>query len=232
MEARCGNCAAFNQAPAIMKKMAVGLGPAGEKIQDLSNLGFCELFEFKCAGGRTCNKWLVNGPITEEDTGNGTKLVDKMSKNSKIRKKIEVVDRAPPHTEYTRQTELQRKIIENHTNCGTPDCCGQCDDVVSEKLGNTQNDSSKRLIGTSSLVKAYKKDTPGEGKKLNDAFSKAFETSRDSVEREVEEEVRSADTEGVVVHTAAGKTIVRKQKVNRKIIGSGNLTDGKPDDTV
>lgn len=66
MEARCGNCAAFNQSPAVMKKMAEGLGPAGEKIQDLANLGFCELFEFKCAGDRTCNKWLVNGPITEE----------------------------------------------------------------------------------------------------------------------------------------------------------------------
>jgi hypothetical protein len=65
-EARCGNCAAFNQAPDVMKKMAEGLGPAGEKIQDLANLGFCELFEFKCAGDRTCNKWLVNGPITEE----------------------------------------------------------------------------------------------------------------------------------------------------------------------
>ena len=67
MEARCGNCAAFNQSPAVMKKMAEGLGPAGEKIQDLSNLGFCELFEFKCAGSRTCNKWLVNGPITESN---------------------------------------------------------------------------------------------------------------------------------------------------------------------
>jgi nicotinic acid mononucleotide adenylyltransferase len=66
MEARCGNCAAFNQSPAVMKKMAEGLGPAGEKIQDLANLGFCELFEFKCAGDRTCNKWLVNGPIKEE----------------------------------------------------------------------------------------------------------------------------------------------------------------------
>jgi hypothetical protein len=70
MEARCGNCAAFNQSPAIMKKMAEGLGPAGEKIQDLSNLGFCELFEFKCAGTRTCNKWLVNGPIVNEDVTN------------------------------------------------------------------------------------------------------------------------------------------------------------------
>jgi len=67
MEARCGNCAAFNQSPAIMKKMAEGLGPAGDKIQELADLGFCELFEFKCAGSRTCNKWLVNGPITESN---------------------------------------------------------------------------------------------------------------------------------------------------------------------
>lgn len=49
---------------------------------------------------------------------------------------------------------------------------------------------------------------------------------------EVEEEVRSSDVEGVVVRTATGKTVVRKQKVNKKIIGTGNLTDGKPDDTV
>lgn len=62
-EARCRNCAAFNQAPAVMKKIAEGLGPAGDKVSDLANLGFCELFEFKCAGDRTCNKWLVGGPI-------------------------------------------------------------------------------------------------------------------------------------------------------------------------
>jgi hypothetical protein len=47
-----------------------------------------------------------------------------------------------------------------------------------------------------------------------------------------DEEVRSADIEGVIVRTADGKTIVRKQKRNRKIIGTGNLTDGKPDDTI
>lgn len=62
-EARCRNCAAFNQSPAIMKKITEGLGPAGDKVSDLANLGFCELFEFKCAGDRTCNKWLVGGPI-------------------------------------------------------------------------------------------------------------------------------------------------------------------------
>lgn len=242
MEARCRNCAAFNQAPAIMKKMAEGLGPAGEKIQDLANLGFCELFEFKCAGDRTCNKWLVNGPITEEDTANGTKLVDKESTNSKARKKLEVVDRKPPHTEYTRQAEIKTKIIDEE--------------------GNSQPDPKKRLVGTDSLVKAYKKDTPGQGDDLNESFNIAYAAGvgvtltaadlgmktqgafayhpsvieeierRAKEQEEVEEEVRSADFKGVVVRTAAGKTVVRKQKANRKIIGTGNLTDGKPDDTL
>ena len=260
MEARCGNCAAFNQAPAIMKKMAEGLGPAGDKIQDLSNLGFCELFEFKCAGARTCNKWLVNGPITEEDTGNGTQLLDKLSKNSKIRNKIEKVDRARPYGELSKQTEIIRKVVEDHPNCGTPDCCGQCDTTVNEKLGNVQKDPKKREIGTNSLVKAYKADTPYANESINESFNIAFAagvgvtlTAADLgmhakggfalhpsvIEEmdEMEEEVRSADTKGVVVRTTnpdgtPGKTIVRKQKVNHKIIGTGNLTDGKPDDTV
>lgn len=239
MEARCGNCAAFNQAPAVMKKMAEGLGPAGKKIQELSNLGFCELFEFKCAGDRTCNKWLVNGPITEEDTGNGTTLVDKESRNSKARKKIEVVDRKPPYTEHSKQQEIQKKIIDEQ--------------------GNSQPDPKKRLVATDSLVKAYKKDTPGES--LDENFNIAFtagigvtmtakdlgmqaqggfalhpsvveEMEKRKTEQEVDEEVRSADLKGVVVHTASGKTVIRKQKVDRKIIGTGNLTDGKPDDTL
>ena len=248
MEARCGNCAAFNQAPAIMKKMAEGLGPAGEKIQDLANLGFCELFEFKCAAARTCNKWLVNGPITEEDTGNGTQLVDKESKNSKARKKIEVVDRKPPYTEYTRQAQIKTKIIENKA-------CPICGGKGCKCKGNVQNDPKKREIGTDSLVKAYKADTPYANESINESFNIAFAsgvgvtlTAADLGMRaqggfalhpsvveqmdEMEEEVRSGDYKGVIVRTASGKTVIRKQKVDRKIIGTGNLTDGKPDDTV
>lgn len=227
MEARCHNCAAFNQAPAVMKKMAEGLGPAGDKIQELSNLGFCELFEFKCAGDRTCSRWLVNGPITEESEG------------TKARKKIEKVDRNEPHNEYGKQSEIQKKIIDEE--------------------GNSQPDSKKRLIGTDSLVKAYKKDTPGQT--INESFNIEFAagvgvtlTANDlgmkiksgfelhpsviddlntrEVDDEMAEEVRSSDIKGVVIHTASGKTVLRKQKVNRKIIGTGNLTDGKPDDTV
>jgi hypothetical protein len=58
----------------------------------------------------------------------------------------------------------------------------------------------------------------------------AFELHPDVVD--AMEEVRSADVKGTIVRTASGRTVVRKQKTNKKIIGTGNLTDGKPDDTV
>ena len=107
---------------------------------------------------------------------------------------------------------------------------------------------SEREVGTDSLVKKYKKDTPGQDTKLNETFNMAWTAGIGvtlSAEEcgirmkpafeyhpSVEEEVRSADVEGVIVRTADGKTVVRKQKRNKKIIGSGNVNDGKPDDTL
>jgi hypothetical protein len=69
-KARCGNCGAFIQTPQMLKCMAEGLhdepeeheGYADEVIE-AANLGYCELFHFKCAGDRTCDAWLVGGPI-------------------------------------------------------------------------------------------------------------------------------------------------------------------------
>ena len=67
--ARCNNCAAFIQTSDMREAMANGLG--GEDITyaiiDLANLGYCEIFDFKCAGDRTCNAWVVGGPITDEN---------------------------------------------------------------------------------------------------------------------------------------------------------------------
>ena len=118
--------------------------------------------------------------------------------------------------------------------------------------GVSEDTAADREIGTDKLTKKYKKDTPGQEKAdLNETFNMAwtagigvtlsaeecgirmkpaFELHPDVVD--AMEEVRSADVEGVVVRTASGKTVVRKQKRNRKIIGTGNLTDGKPDDTL
>jgi hypothetical protein len=35
-----------------------------EDVMKAANLGYCELFDFKCAADRTCSAWLVGGPIT------------------------------------------------------------------------------------------------------------------------------------------------------------------------
>jgi hypothetical protein len=63
---RCSNCAAFNKSKEIVNKISTALGPAGKTIVEKADLGFCEMFHFKCAGARTCDAWLNNGPIKEE----------------------------------------------------------------------------------------------------------------------------------------------------------------------
>jgi len=33
---------------------------------DLADLGYCQLFKFKCAAARTCDAWLHGGPIRDQ----------------------------------------------------------------------------------------------------------------------------------------------------------------------
>ena len=72
---RCGNCSAFIQTPEMMDCIVSGI--QGEEsdnetyaneVVDGAKLGYCELFEFKCAADRTCSAWLVGGPITKPMT--------------------------------------------------------------------------------------------------------------------------------------------------------------------
>jgi len=66
----CGNCAAFIKTPRIMECIEDGLGnEEGNSAWDVieaGDLGYCEAFDFKCAASRTCDAWIVGGPITEE----------------------------------------------------------------------------------------------------------------------------------------------------------------------
>lgn len=71
-EMRCGNCAAFIQTPEMLQCIEMGIGDEpGNYSKDIiatAKLGYCELFEFKCAADRTCSAWLVGGPITKRMT--------------------------------------------------------------------------------------------------------------------------------------------------------------------
>ena len=68
--ARCKNCAAFIQTPKMMNCIVKGLGDEAGNVSGLviekANLGYCEIFDFKCAGERTCDAWVTGGPITKE----------------------------------------------------------------------------------------------------------------------------------------------------------------------
>lgn len=70
---RCGNCAAFNKTEKMLKCIEEGLAPDrmndAMEVVDAGDLGFCEIFDFKCAGNRTCAAWIVGGPIEDEGEG-------------------------------------------------------------------------------------------------------------------------------------------------------------------
>lgn len=59
---RCGNCAAFNQEESMLDCIAKGIGDEGdaEEFVDNADLGYCEIFDFKCAASRTCDAWVVD----------------------------------------------------------------------------------------------------------------------------------------------------------------------------
>ena len=62
---RCSNCSYFNVSARMKACIAAGIGDDGEKIVENAGLGFCEAFDFKCAGARTCDGWVVGGPMVD-----------------------------------------------------------------------------------------------------------------------------------------------------------------------
>lgn len=67
---RCDNCAAFDQSGLILDCIIEGInenkGADPYEVLDHANLGYCQLFKFKCAAARTCDAWLYGGPIVDD----------------------------------------------------------------------------------------------------------------------------------------------------------------------
>jgi len=62
----CGNCAAFNQTSKLLGCIKKGIGEDANEVAVGGDLGYCEIFDFKCASKRTCDAWIVGGPITDK----------------------------------------------------------------------------------------------------------------------------------------------------------------------
>jgi len=68
----CGNCAAFNQEKSMLDCIAKGIGDEGDPwaMIEAGDLGYCEIFDFKCASSRTCDAWVAGGDQADgEDNG-------------------------------------------------------------------------------------------------------------------------------------------------------------------
>ena len=66
-KALCGNCAFFNIQKATLDCIAKGIGFETDPYDTIKagQLGYCEAFDFKCAAARTCDAWVIGGPITD-----------------------------------------------------------------------------------------------------------------------------------------------------------------------
>ncbi len=70
---RCGNCAAFDITEKTLDCIANGIGN-DEGTEDpfdvikAGDLGYCRFLKFKCAAARTCDAWVVGGPLTDDKT--------------------------------------------------------------------------------------------------------------------------------------------------------------------
>ena len=68
---RCGNCAAFDLTTKTLDCIAKGIGndQGSEDPFDVikaGKLGYCRFLKFKCAAARTCDAWVVGGPLTDD----------------------------------------------------------------------------------------------------------------------------------------------------------------------
>ncbi len=69
---RCGNCAAFDQTKKMLSCIEKGIktghygnepGIDAKSTIKKADLGYCNVFKFKCAADRTCTAWLTGGPL-------------------------------------------------------------------------------------------------------------------------------------------------------------------------
>jgi hypothetical protein len=70
-ESICGNCAAFDITKKTLDCIAKGIGNDEDSedphdVIDAGQLGYCRFLKFKCAAKRTCDAWVVGGPLTDK----------------------------------------------------------------------------------------------------------------------------------------------------------------------
>lgn len=69
---QCANCAAFDVSDKMRACIDAGIQGDDKAVDGMStieksDLGYCNLLHFKCAGSRSCSAWITGGAIDDED---------------------------------------------------------------------------------------------------------------------------------------------------------------------
>lgn len=83
----CGNCAAFSVTKKMLDCINEGISAGSNSDAwdtiEAGELGYCEAFDFKCAASRTCDAWIVGGPIRDDSNQTEEKTLEQISVQEK-----------------------------------------------------------------------------------------------------------------------------------------------------
>jgi hypothetical protein len=162
-KARCGNCAFFVQTQKMLNCISEGINDENEwDTIKAGDLGYCEAFDFKCAAGRTCDAWVVGGPITDEDMGYDvgtiTGYVDEgiRKKKKKKQENFETYNDYPDAAVNAAKRALKWADENGWGSCGTP--VGK---QRANQLANRENISEETISRMASFARhRQNKDVP------------------------------------------------------------------------
>ena len=190
------------------KSLSSGINHLGKSVFDKRN-GRTGVVRNSFANGSHSIKWNKEKEPTTHDW-------------HEVKNHIRISTSKDEHKKYVKEStteqleELSINTLKSYQEKSTNDRTKQFgrSDKASKKLGNANNSVDDRLDASSTLVKAYKKDTPGEAN----------------------EDVKAGDKVPVLVpahydqydNVIPAKTVLKH--VGKKIIKSGNVHDGKADD--
>jgi len=148
----CGNCAAFDQRSKVLGCIKKGIGEDANEVAIGGDLGYCEIFDFKCAAKRTCDAWIVGGPITD--------------KKEELARPVSQTP-APPKERIKGSKENPKGTASTRSKAGDIEISAENEEALKNKIAEFKDKHPSRKVPTlGALKKVFRR---GAG-----AFSTSF----------------------------------------------------------
>ena len=117
----CGNCAAFDVSKDSIACIEQGIGDdSGSEnphdVVEAGDLGYCRFLKFKCASLRTCDAWVVGGPITESKHCDAKNAVPELK--AALEKRKTELKNADAKVAYDKIDKIMTRIAQTYNLSG------------------------------------------------------------------------------------------------------------------